>query len=112
MRWGVVVLVAACTHAPTLDEAECPPGGTDLTYASFGEPFLGGWCQTCHASTATDRHGAPVHITFDTLDEVRARADRIYVRAADVNTSMPPGPDDPPEEERALLAEWLACGAP
>jgi hypothetical protein len=38
--------------------------------------------------------------------------DRIFARAAGDNTSMPPGPDDPPEAERAMLAEWLACGAP
>lgn len=40
-----------------------------------------------------------------------AHASGIWIRAADQNFSMPPvGP--PPEDERALLGEWLACGAP
>jgi hypothetical protein len=38
--------------------------------------------------------------------------ERIYIRAAGSNDSMPPGPDDPPRAERDKLAEWLACGAP
>ena len=48
---------------------------------------------------------AQVVVTRDLLDW----ADRIFVRAAATNDSMPPGPDDPPQAERDDLAEWLAC---
>jgi hypothetical protein len=48
---------------------------------------------------------------LDTLEDARAWADRIWVRAADHNATMPPvgGPE---ADERSALGEWLACGAP
>jgi uncharacterized membrane protein len=106
--------LAGCdlSSATSIDEVACPSGGTELSYENFGQDFLGRYCQRCHASTASPRNGAPEAYVFDTLDDVRGLADRIFLRAAGQNTSMPPGPDDPPLAERQLLAEWLACGAP
>lgn len=110
MRRLVLVVVAACAPAPVaIDDMTCPPGGTPLTYASFGRGFFASYCNACHSSA---QHGAPEAYQFDTLDEVRLHADRIFVRAAGPNTTMPPGPDDPPEDDRDALAEWLSCGAP
>ena len=114
MRASVLWLavVAGCFDGPTLEDEPCPPAGTPLTYDSFGSEFFGSYCQTCHAETASTRHGAPTDVTFDTIGQIRERADRIFERAASTNTSMPPGLDDPPAEARDELAEWLACGAP
>jgi uncharacterized membrane protein len=53
-----------------------------------------------------------VAYVFDTYDQVDALRERIFLRSAADNVSMPPGPDDPSEEERWMLAEWIACGAP
>lgn len=105
--------LAGCAPASTetIDDEPCPPG-SELTYDNFGGPFLDTYCQRCHASAAADRNGAPSSVTFDTVEDVRSHVDRIFARAAGDNTSMPPGPDDPPAAERAMLAEWLACGAP
>ena len=115
MRASVLLLFlgAACidSGADRIEDLEGPPE-SDLTYENFGGPYLGAYCQRCHASDSDDRNGAPGTFTFDTVDQVRRRAERIFARAAASNTTMPPGPDDPPEEERMLLAEWLACGAP
>jgi uncharacterized membrane protein len=106
------LLASGCFDTTQLTDFPCPPAGTALTYAGFGRAFLASNCETCHAADAPSRHGAPTAFTFDTLDQVRAHADRIFVRAAADNTTMPPGPVDPPADERAQLAEWLACGAP
>lgn len=113
-RIGVVMWLAAATGCSyeTLDEAVCPPEGTELTYESFGRGFMERNCQGCHASFLEIRDGAPPSSTFDDVESIRDQAERIYARSAGANDSMPPGPDDPPEEERAMLAEWLACGAP
>ncbi|MBL8742009.1 MAG: hypothetical protein JNK04_12970, partial [Myxococcales bacterium] len=56
--------------------------------------------------------GAPIDYVFDTREDVVEWIDHIYERSAGDNVSMPPGPEDPPEEEREQLKEWLACGAP
>jgi len=100
-------------HADDLyEDAQCPDEGTALTYENFGRALLATQCQSCHAGDADDRRGAPSHVTFDDLDQVRQWAPRIYERSAGANVSMPPGPVDLPIEDREALAEWLACGAP
>lgn len=101
-----------CWVYESFDDATCPDEGTEHSYDSFGRGFMVQHCQSCHASRALDRQGAPPAYVFDTVEDVRRFADRIYERSAAGNASMPPGPDDPSEEERDALAEWLACGAP
>ena len=108
----IALLVVGCAKETTLDETPCPTSGTTLTYDNFGRGFLAANCQTCHGMPATERKGAPSSFDFGTLDAVRAHKDRIFIRAAADNTTMPPGPDDPPRADREKLAEWLACGAP
>ena len=105
---ALAALTPACLY-DKLEDAECPPGGTDLTFENFGEEFLDSHCNYCHGSSIVDRQGAPPAYVFETEEQVERWASRIYVRAAGRNDSMPPGPDDPPREERDKLAEWLAC---
>ena len=133
MRWWreLSIAVAACAlcacggqdapaaQAPppadapeTLAERPCPED-TFLTFEDFGGPFLYDWCTGCHSSEMQEgqRQGAPLAVDFDTLEDARAWADRIWLRAGDHNATMPPigGPD---ADERGALGEWLACGAP
>ncbi len=104
--------VTACAaQDTTIDEHPCPDGGTTLTYDDFGKGFLDAYCQKCHGQTTDDRNGAPADVTFKTIDDVHRWRERIFARAALDNTTMPPGPDDPPRDERYQLADWLACGA-
>jgi uncharacterized membrane protein len=110
---ALAFVLTSCAIAPLeMKDFTCPPQGTTLTYASFGRAFIDTSCNTCHATDAPTRHGAPESFHFETLDDIRRHADRIFVRAAATNTSMPPGPNDPSPEDRDKLAEWLACGAP
>jgi len=98
--------------AEPFEDAVCPSEGTDLTYDNFGKRFFQHQCNGCHSVGSEDRRGAPEGVNFDDLDEIHDWTEYIYDRSAGVNDSMPPGPDDPPIEERDDLAEWLACGAP
>ena len=109
MRAAVLLFLVACDQPLELSEMECPPAGTTLTYESFGQRFMGDYCNECHSNA---RAGAPSGYKFDTHDQIKKHAARIFVRAAGPNDTMPPGPDDPPELDRDQLAEWLACGAP
>ena len=106
------LLVASCARYPRIDDYPCPPEGTTYGWDDFGHAFFVDYCNGCHGAGVDERHGAPAAYVFDTHAEVQALAPRIFARAAADNTSMPPGPDDPPEVERYALAEWLACGAP
>jgi uncharacterized membrane protein len=111
LRALIFLLVTGCKET-TIDERTCPPEGTKLTYANFGKGFIDENCQSCHGQSRDDRKGAPGSYDFGSVDDVRVHKSRIFARAAADNTTMPPGPDDPPEHEREKLAEWLACGAP
>lgn len=107
---AAMLLIAGCVEAPMpIDEMPCPLTGTVHTYQSFGEPFVDTYCNRCHS---TSKHGAPAAFRFDTVEDIRTHAARIFVRSAGPNTTMPVGPVDPPADERDNLAEWLACGAP
>lgn len=106
----LLLFLVGCASAPLpIDDAVCPPEGTVLTYDNFGAEFFATHCNSCHS---TGTAGAPRSYRFDTLDDVRIHADRIFIRSAGPNVTMPPGPEDPPAVDRDALAEWLACGAP
>ena len=113
---GIGLLLPACIGAgsffESIDERTCPSEGTELTYDGFGRGFLVAHCQRCHGSHVTDREGAPGEFIFDTHEQAVRHRVRIYARSAAGNDSMPPGPDDPPRDQREQLAEWLVCGAP
>jgi hypothetical protein len=96
----------------TLDDRPCPEESF-LTWENFGGPFVLSYCATCHGSglPADMRQNAPIDIDFETVDDVRMHADRIWLRAADQNSTMPPA-GAPPADMRTALGEWLACGAP
>jgi uncharacterized membrane protein len=96
----------------TIDDVACPTGGTTLTYENFGKTFFTGYCNRCHSADLGERNGAPDNFVFATVADIRLHKARIFARSAGLNDSMPPGPDDPPREERDRLSEWLACGAP
>lgn len=102
-------LLLACTGTP--EDTAVVDGCADapvVTYETFGAGFLVENCQSCHASTAPDRKGAPDAVIFDTVDDAWAFKERILVRAAiDV-------PDMPPQggttaDDRTLLMYWLNC---
>jgi len=96
--------------AGPLPSAGCPEESL-LTYENFGRPFLLDWCNGCHSSVVPEerRQDAPLDVSFDDLAMVRAHLQDIdgEVRAETMPPAGGPGP-----EERALLEEWVACGAP
>lgn len=95
-----------------LSDRSCPEASF-LSYDNFGAPFFAEFCTGCHSSQipADMRQDAPPGVDFETLDGIRAHAELIYLMAADGYAVMPPA-GGPAGEARALLGEWLACGAP
>jgi hypothetical protein len=115
---AAAVLAVACSSddaaqpTPTGSPTTAMQGDTCVSYEDFAGPFLLNWCVGCHSSSLDEAHRkmAPLDMNFDTLEGVRAHADRIKVRVSELK-NMPPlgGPSD---EDRALLAEWIDCDLP
>jgi hypothetical protein len=88
-----------------------------LTWENFGQPFLLTWCVPCHSPYLSGegdpnaRQDAPIGSDFDTYAHYMDWDADIYGRAAADNTSMPPA-GGPSSEDRAMLAEWIACSSP
>jgi uncharacterized membrane protein len=99
---ALVTLAAACgsDDSTGIADVTCPPNST-LTYANFGQPFMMSHCLSCHTS-------APPRVGSRT--EIVAAKDSILEAA--VYTKAMPKNKDLALDERRLLGEWLACGAP
>jgi uncharacterized membrane protein len=99
-------------------ETECPPTST-LTYENFGRQFMEDYCTDCHSTTKVGdaRNGATKDHDFDMLAGIRGQAMHIDQTAgigpAAENRNMPPSDEDQPtDDERRQLAEWISCNAP
>jgi uncharacterized membrane protein len=85
--------------------ATCPSDST-LTYANFGQMFIADNCLRCHSRREpTLQNHAAIQANLDGIDRVAAAGPK------SVNTTMPEGASVT-VEQRTLLGEWLACGAP
>lgn len=97
-------LLAACTSSggtsTGIAELSCPPDST-LTYANFGQAMIDSQCMSCH-DTKSPKLG--------TQAQIQSRAKQILDAA--VYTDAMPEDGAMSLEERQLLGEWLACGAP
>lgn len=107
-RVALAALAALAACGSDIDPA-CR--SSTLDYQTFGAPFVTSWCRGCHSvdAPAGMRQLAPLGMNFDTVDDVRAWSAQIVVSTVDLRTMPPAG--GPSDGERALLADWLACGA-
>ncbi len=83
-----------------------------LDYGNFAAAFTNDWCRGCHGAAVPEgmRQKAPLGVDFDDLEALRHWKERIAIRATGAMPTMPPA-GGPSAEERALLGEWIACGA-
>ena len=112
-RWRATWALLLSLGASSCADDELPPecDRSPLTYATFGGPFLISWCRGCHGAQleAPDRQGAPLGVDFEGRADAVRWARRIQARVLDA--TMPPA-GGPSEQERLMLGQWLACGAP
>jgi len=111
-----LLLLAGCPETAGPENDPCPENSL-VNYENFAAPLLLTWCVPCHSSylPAEARQDATDGINFDTYEGVVDQLDRIYARAVqavdDGGSAMPPA-GGTSDEERALLSEWIGCGAP
>ena len=117
MRWiATIGLLVACGcaeprsgDAPGLDSGVAPcDTGIRQSWETFGQAFIVSRCQGCHASTAPNRYGAPVEVSFDDEAEVQIWAAQILIRAAGPEADMPPA-GGISKEDQTRLKRWLRC---
>jgi uncharacterized membrane protein len=119
-RWAVLPAALGLAGAmffsgPTGAAARAPVGAADAV-PSFATVRLviAQRCQPCHSQYQSDRTSgpAPGGITFDTPESIVRLAERIRVRAVETRTMPLVNKTGMTEDERALLARWIAAGAP
>jgi uncharacterized membrane protein len=104
---AAIAALAGCGGDPEAADPQCTDTAV-LTWENFGQAFVVTNCQSCHATTAADRHGAPDSVVFDTRDDVLDQADRILARVTSDSPTMPPG-GGVSAESLHKVSVWLTC---
>lgn len=88
------------------------PAGGRVTFAQ-AHAVVQKRCAVCHSASPADRTFgiAPAGVMFDTPEQIRARAQRILVRAVETRTMPPANKTWITDEEREVLRRWIAQGA-
>lgn len=117
-RWALAPAALALAGAVVLS---APKGAPATQPAAGGAPafaevrsIVSRRCLPCHSQYQTDRSfgPAPGGITFDTPESIARVAERIRVRAVETRTMPLANNTAMTDEERDLLARWIAVGAP
>ncbi|MCZ7583081.1 MAG: hypothetical protein M5R36_06960 [Deltaproteobacteria bacterium] len=108
--------VSACdTEADVEDvdrseEAEPSALVCGVDYDEKIQPFFDAYCLRCHgeAVPASQRHGAPDALNFDTMEMVLANGEAVRASLLD-NSGQPPSPPYPTHMERDVVLSWIDC---
>src|SRR5881394_4093235 len=119
-RWALVPAALALAAAMFLSTPKTAmtgqTGATADTVPSFAavRSVVAQRCQPCHSQYQSDRTfgPAPGGVTFDTPESIVRFAERIRVRAVETKTMPLANRTGMTDQERELLAHWIAAGAP
>jgi len=112
-RWALAPAAAALAAAVFFSTPKATAGGPVPRFTDV-RAVINQRCLPCHSAYPADASvgAAPAGVAFDTPESIGRLAERIRVRAVETQTmplgnktGMTPG-------ERALLARWIAAGAP
>ena len=104
MRILLLAMLVGCTspaQSTGIQAVSCP-SSSDLTYANYGKAFIADTCLSCHAGRDNPNLSTQSSVQLH-LGEILDRA--VYTDAMPQNGALT-------TDERTLLGEWLACGAP
>ena len=117
-RWALVPAAAALAGAaffsgPMGAAAPVTAGGATPTFTAVRVVVVQR-CLPCHSRFPSDpTFGAsPAGVAFDTPESIARFAERIRVRAVETQTMPLANKTGMTPDERALLARWIAAGAP
>jgi uncharacterized membrane protein len=117
-RWALAPATAALAGAvffstPQRTAAPVTAAGAAPTFAAVRAVVVQR-CLPCHSRFPSDpSFGAtPAGVAFDTPESIARFAERIRVRAVETQTMPLANKTGMTPDERALLARWIAAGAP
>jgi uncharacterized membrane protein len=98
---------------PAARVTRSPAASAPVTFAD-ARHVIDRRCAACHSEHPSDLTfgAAPAGVMFDTPEQIAARAGRIRERAVVTRTMPPANRTRITDEERAVLARWVAMGAP
>lgn len=108
---ALLVGVAACSNSSNdngdkicSEDVSCPGQVT-----SFEQVTAFDTCRNCHSSSATDRHGAPASLNFDTASEVLDEREEVLEEVSEEH--MPPEPyaSSFTQDQRDEIMTWICC---
>jgi uncharacterized membrane protein len=112
---AVIGMTAATLFFLTFVPAGSPEGNQTAKYGpvSFEEVrrIIDRRCAACHSATPSDvsQGVTPAGVSFDSERQIRALVSRIQERAVNTRTMPPANKTRMTDEERALLAAWIAA---
>ena len=109
---GVALLIGLTAPVMVSQAAAQEAAGDVVSFAEIA-PIIATRCAVCHSATPTQRgyRTPPNGVAFDTPEQIKAKARPIEVWAILTEVMPLNNETDMTDDERALLAAWLAAGA-
>ena len=119
-RWALVPAVLALAAAMFISTPRRSAAQPASSAADSVPPFyavraiIEQRCQPCHSQYQSDRTfgPAPGGVSFDTPESIARLAQRIHVRVVETRTMPIANTTGMTDEERELVARWIAAGSP
>ena len=103
----ILLTILGCGTVKNTQDTNTEDCSIAPSYEDWAYGFFRGKCQSCHASSAPERYGAPEEVTFDNYEQIQQWLPAIEQSVLE-NETMPPS-GGVTEEEKILLTHWLAC---
>jgi uncharacterized membrane protein len=109
--FGVVLLAFSWAGSKLPELAGLPPG-TNVALATSAEEVIATRCVVCHAANPAWANVAvpPKGVRFDDRDLIRQHRGKIGEWAVATHAMPPANVSDITEDERVILAQWVAAG--
>ena len=76
MIW-LIFLILGCEMEEVYTVMDTAMDCDMVSYANVGEPFMTQYCIGCHGMVSSNRQGAPLEVTLDSMDNILNHLDTI-----------------------------------
>lgn len=103
---ALVFVILGCVSEEMYSISDTAFDCNTVSYENIGEPFMKQYCIGCHGIMSSNRQGAPIDVTLDSIDNILTHLDTI--RDELISESMPPS-GGITEDGIELVVQWLDC---